>query len=262
MAEHFYGRNHVVHTSNGGAILLLEELTRISYRLDETESVVVIRKFLKNRLDNYPDGSRSFSLDLNKSYPKYPNELRSDENLGVFFILIEKFAKELQKSKPHLNVDNTWDRDCRLLWLSKTVQLHEMVRDVLNQKSIKSCPLDFNISKTDQDLLDYNTYSTYYAQLCKIQKKNEGLLNNCMLYKQLGYLDKMIALSNKEWVAPKSVLIYHLHDRVTLLERLKETGKAILDLENIIRLLDHNNDEERKEAEELVADIRLLKSRK
>ena len=125
MAEHFRGRRLTVHTSNGGAKEMLNAWLVLGRRMAATDELDAVLAFLQTRIER-GNGWKAFTLD------PPPDEISSPSRITVFAQMVITFARELAKDQPDPSLTNiSWDRDLRLLWLAKTLDLLEILAELV-----------------------------------------------------------------------------------------------------------------------------------
>ncbi|WP_271766748.1 hypothetical protein [Aquimarina algiphila] len=237
MAEHFYGKNHTLHTSNKGGEELLKGLIGVSNKLQETTSIIKVRFFLENQLKQ-GSGWKAFSLNPNIDYPEL---FENTNNLITLINIIKHFGNELTKTQPKLDCDIDWTRDLRCKWLAKTLELHEIIRQLLFDRKICIDKLNYNIDNDDSNLCQYYLISDYYYELCRRYKKNkpENEEENKINETKLKYLDKIISII-EIGIQQNDILLIYLLERAELLISIGNKEEAILDLKKCFILEDEN----------------------
>jgi hypothetical protein len=124
MAEHFYGRQHTVHTSNGGGKEMLRAWIQTGETFDPTPLIEEVLEFLRGRLLR-GDGFRSFSLD------PPPPQLAGSGRLRCFAAMVAGFAYDLARGCPDPRLDVSWGRELELVWLAKMLDLYDLVSEAL-----------------------------------------------------------------------------------------------------------------------------------
>ncbi len=145
MAEHFYGRDHTVHFSNGAAEELLRAWIRLLERdfLGEAEAAVLA--FLQSHLKR-GFGWRAFELN------PPPSEIATPERLRVVAETIQRFAEALCKEKPDSTLtDIDWDRDLRINWLARLVDLHRLVSLAIENPNDRPKGLVLSLAADDRN---------------------------------------------------------------------------------------------------------------
>ena len=241
MAEHFYGKNHIVHTSNKGSEELLKGLIEISYKLEQTLSLIEVRNFLKTQL-KCSCGWKAFSLNPNIDYPPV---LEKTHNLMILMNVIKGFGYELSKKEPQLDVDIEWSKDLRCKWLAKIMELHEIIRQLLADREKHINKLSYSLDNDCYNLCTYYLTTDYYYELCRRNKK-EVLKKECQNKTnklKLTYLNKIIS-TIEEGLLGKDVLLNYLWERIELLVLMKDKEKAVIDLKKSFSLEEDENGKE------------------
>jgi hypothetical protein len=236
MAEHFYGVNHTVHISNAGAEELIKGWIGISLNLNPTLPLQKVTHFLEIQLEKKGDGDRSFSLDPNHYYPDIFN---STDNLRALSNIIKEFSYELTKTEPNLKCDISWDDNTRMKWLAKMIELHEIIKNILEQKNIQIEVPQIQLTSSEKELCKYHKAADYYHELCSREKKGGlNLTKAKVLEKKLNYLNELISIVKSEKMKKAELLLYY-EDRAETYLGLGNKKDAIEDLKLSMELEDN-----------------------
>jgi hypothetical protein len=128
MAEHFWGRHHTMHTSNGGAELLFRAWVKRGERLPPTADLTAVVEFLKARLE-CADGGRSFQID------PPPTELSNLARMQSFAKIVSEFAGDLARGTTRAELGFGSDRDLEVQWLSQMFDLLDIINAIPDMMS-------------------------------------------------------------------------------------------------------------------------------
>ncbi len=202
MAERFCGKSFTVHFSNGATKDLFLIFIEQSKKLPQTELLDKTVSFLQQQL-KFVDGARAFSI--NKDC-----HTKNDILLDITNI-IRLFTDELSKETPLIKSSEiVWDRELRISWLAKTVNLHFLISEYLKDKGISVNNLQLSISSEDritferQKLLDiYNDKKLpkieeleAYKEIVKLSEADSKSVSKSQL--STVYLNYINLLNEKE----------------------------------------------------------------
>ncbi|MCU0493496.1 MAG: hypothetical protein MUD01_18065, partial [Chloroflexaceae bacterium] len=145
MAEHFNGSTHTVHFSNSAAESLLRAWVMLGERLAPSAEQAAVVAFLRQRLHAHAAGWRAFSL------APPPPELAPPAHLRCLAQIIAAVAADLAREQPNPALTEVAsNRDVRLSWLARMLDLYEFVGQALPADSAALAPLTLPLSPHDQ----------------------------------------------------------------------------------------------------------------
>lgn len=160
MAEHFRGRDHTAHFTNGGGEQLLVALVQAGEKMAASPDLEAVLGFLRERL-NYGSGCRSFDL-----WPP-PEELASPGRLRCLAALVARFADDLARGQPDPRLDVVWGRGLELSWLARVITLYELINEALPAGAEPLAALALPLTAADRAQCDYERLASRLAEHCR-----------------------------------------------------------------------------------------------
>jgi hypothetical protein len=219
MAEHFYGRQHTVHTSNGGGEAMLRAWIQVGQKMELTPHTEAVLEFLRGRLLS-ADGARSFSLD------PPPLQLAGTGQLRCFAAMVAGFADDLARGCPDPELEVGWDRELELAWLAKMLDLYDLISEALPRGAEPLKPLSPALTPCDRVRCEYHRLSDRLTE--HDQRVQRGQVSRDPRVK-LSLVDRLLAALAEQDPSPTrtSLTVHYLETRGELLLELGDRAGGI-----------------------------------
>jgi hypothetical protein len=220
MAEHFYGRQHTVHFSNGAAEGLLGAWIKIGEQMQPTPHAEAVLAFLRGRL-RLGDGWRAFAL-----HPP-PPELTAPDRLRCLAAMVAGFTNDLATGRPDPEPGVSWNRDLELLWLARMLDLYTLINEALPAEAEPLAPLTPALTPCDRARCEYYRLSDRLAELRRQVERSPAPRDH--LRAELGLVDQLLtALAGQESTQQRDAMTaHHLVTRSDLLLKLGDRAGGI-----------------------------------
>lgn len=184
MAESIYGEDFNVHFTNGGAAALFESLILIGNDLPEEKLRRELLDYLQWSLDKLGYGCRFFDIE------NLPDELNS-KHLAEYAHLINLFCIELSKENSPLEEIISWNRESRMSWLTRLMNLYLLIGKELAKNGIEVPAQNIPLS-TDEAV------TVERQRLLAVYEKKKNRLEKAERFK---LLEKILELSERDKIS-------------------------------------------------------------
>ena len=212
MAEHFYGENLSLHTSNGGGELFIECLLVFAELGADAPEHAQVLSFLKSRVER-GYGWRFFELD------PLPESLSSEPALRFLIDTVACLAESLVSEHIPESLRSSFsNRNFQLKWAAFAFQFHGLLRDAA-EFDVPAPKLAFRDSKDERVCrLEYLKNHLYHAS------KFNNLTKQVELFSEIIELEKKGVPSKPIWLlfSDKAAILLKMDDTNETINALRE----------------------------------------
>jgi hypothetical protein len=233
MAEHFRGKNLTIHFTNGGGESLFRMWVAVAEKLILEPEMEDVTDYLHYCLEECCDGTRAFD------FAPPPPALESPANLFCLSKIVEFCVRELAKDSPDIAIADcgcNWDKELRLSWLSKMLDLHEMIRDAFPSNLPSLEPIKITLPHEDEIAVKI---PQLFRRKAELNSRRHGTLPT--LAEELQIINQIIALNLQLTPPGANQLLYLYGEQSSLLADLGRHEEA---LESLYHALKYETDPE------------------
>jgi len=184
MAESIYGEDFDIHFTNGGGAAVFECVILLGEKLPEEKTRRELLDYLQWSLDKLGYGCRFFDIE------NLPDKL-GFKHLAEYAHLINLFCIELTKENSPLEGIISWNRELRMDWLTRLMNLYSLIEKQLAKNGVEIPSQNITLS-TDESV------TVERQRLLAVYEKTKNRLEKAERFK---LLEKILELSERDKIS-------------------------------------------------------------